>query len=583
MKPRPSRRGGPPAQTAVMTAGDDPPPGLPWPILLAAALLLLACFSPAFQDHDAWWHLTTGEYIVRNHKLPVPDPFAFTTYIGAPSYPGEPAIRDFNLTHEWLAQSLMYLAYAAGGFPLVVLLRALLMAAVSALTGLIAFHRSANIYLATGAALLSACISYRFAYDRPLLVTFLLVAAVMALVEYRRWLWLVPLLFLVSANCHGGYFLGWAVLGAYCVEALVRRSVDRQLFAVTGASILISCLNPNGYRVFGTLVAYRQSYLQSLLAEWRHTPLWPLSPFVVLTAAAGVLLVLARRRVRVVDWLLYAAFTVAGFYAFRNVLYMAIVAPVLLAAYAPSKPRRLAPKWEWAVAALLLAAIALPAAQQRAFRFSAWDATRPEGAVRFLVAHHVTGTLFNTYEQGGYLMWRLWPQMKVFVDGRALNERVFRDYRRIAYSITAPGEKNVFQLLDQYGVETIVINGYEYFTGAPHFLIAVLADPKQTDWKLVFQDAQGMVFMRRPPAGVAPLPNIAALASMQAQCAAHISLVPDEPLCARETCKLYEHLGNFDQARAWMAYYLEHKKQPDPEAETEYQRLTASRRPGQVK
>ena len=171
-------------------------------------------------------------------------------------------------------------------------------------------------------------------------------------------------------------------------------------------------------------------------------------------------------------------------------------------------------------------------------------------------------------------MWYLWPQLKVFVDGRALNETVFKDYRRITYSIAAPGEKNALQLLDQYGVQTIVMTGYEYFTGSPHFLIAVLADPRQTEWKLVYQDAQGMVFMRQPPPGVQALPNIAALTSMQAQCAAHINLVPDEPLCARETCKLYEHLGNLDQARAWMAYYLEHKKQPDPEAETEYQRLT---------
>src|SRR5205807_2146669 len=122
---------------------------------------------------------------------------------------GEAQVRYFNLTHEWLAQSAMYLAYALGGFPLVVLLRALLMAAAAALTGLVAWRRSANWYLSVGAALLSAAISYRFAYDRPLLATFLFVALVMASVEYRRWLWGLPFLFVVWANCHGGYFMGW--------------------------------------------------------------------------------------------------------------------------------------------------------------------------------------------------------------------------------------------------------------------------------------------------------------------------------------------------------------------------------------
>jgi hypothetical protein len=546
-------------------------------ILTAAALLLLACFSPAFQDHDAWWHLKTGQYIVQNHKLPVPDPFAFTTYIGRPAYPGEQATRYFNLTHEWLAQAFLYLAYAAGGFPLVVLLRALLMTAASGLTGWIVFRRSGNFYLAVGAALLSATVSYRFAYDRPLLVTFLFVAVVMAIVEYRRWLWTLPLLFVVWSNCHGGFFMGWVVLGAYCAETLVSRKGDWRLFSAAAASVLASGLNPNGFRVFATLLYYRQSYMQSMLAEWKHTPLWPLSPFVVVAAAAFVLLVMARGKARMADWLLFAAFAIAGLYAFRNVVYMSIVGPVAIGAYLPWKPKELPAKWACAIAALILAAIALPVWQKRAFQFSAWEAARPAGAVKFLVAHHVSGPLFNTYEQGGYLMWRLWPQLRVFVDGRALNETVFKDYRRIAYSIVPPGGKSALQLLDQYGVETIVITGYEYFTGSPHFLIAVLADPRQTQWKLVYQDGQAMVFMRQPPPGVQALPNVAALTSMEAQCAAHIGLVPGEPLCARETCKLYEHLGNLDRARAWMAYYLEHKKEPDPEAETEYQRLNAGR------
>lgn len=574
-QPRPPRRSVPPSRTAVAVAEEDPSPGpkIWWMILAAALLLLVACFSPSFQDHDGWWHLKTGQYIVQNHKLPVPDPFAFTTYIGKPAYPGEEATRYFNLTHEWLAQAAMYLAYAAGGFPLVVLLRALLMAAASALTGLVAWRRRSNFHVAVGAALLSAAISYRFAYDRPLLVTFLFVAVVMAAVEYQKWLWALPALFVVWANCHGGFFMGWLVLGAYCVEALAHGRRDWQLWLATAASVLASGLNPNGFRVFGTLLAYRESYMQSLLAEWRHTPVWPLSPFVVVAAAAWVFLILGRSKSRQADWLLLAAFTVAGFYAFRNVVYMAIVGPVAIAAYLPWKPR-VPRKWELAVAAAILAAIALPVWGKRAFQFSAAESVRPWGAANFLLAHHVSGPIFNTYEQGGYLMWRLAPQMRVFVDGRALNETVFKDYRRITYNIVPPGEKNVLQLLDQYGVGTIVITGYEYFTGAPHFLIPMLADPRQTQWKLVFQDGQGMVFMRQPPAGVNPLPNLAALTSMEAQCAAHIGLVPGEPLCARETCKLYEHMGNLDRARQWMAYYLEKKQEPDPEAEVEYQRLT---------
>ena len=493
-------------------------PRLFWPILLAVALLLLACFSPAFQDNQAWGHLKTGQYILQNRKLPVPDPFAFTSYIGRPAYPGEDAMRSVKLTREWLAQALLYLAYAAGGFPFVVLLRALLMAAASGLTGLVAFRRSGNFYTAIGAALLSAAIAYRFAADRPVVVTFLSLAAVLAIVEYRRGLWALPPLFLVWANCHGAFFIGWIVLAAYCAAALVRGKRDRLLWLAAGVSVLVSGLTPNGFHA---------------LALDR-----PLMPLVALCLAVAV--------------------------------------PVALAAFLPWNLKALPEKWELALMALILAAIALPVWQKRALQFSAAEKTRPLGAVRFLLAHHVSGPLFNTAEQGGYLMWYLWPQLRVFADDRGLNETVRLDDRRIAYSIVAPGEKNVFQLLDQYGVQAILITGYDYATGIPHFLIAMLADPRQTQWKLVFQDGQAMVFLRQAPPGVHPLPNIAALTSMEAQCAAHIALVPAEPLCARETCKMYEHLGNPDRARAWMAYYLEHKKQADPGAETEFQRLSGT-------
>ena len=60
-------------------------------------------------------------------RLAVPDPFRLHDGGGKRGYPGEER-HDFDLTHEWLAQSATYLVYAAGGFPAIVLLRALLVA-----------------------------------------------------------------------------------------------------------------------------------------------------------------------------------------------------------------------------------------------------------------------------------------------------------------------------------------------------------------------------------------------------------------------------------------------------------------------
>jgi hypothetical protein len=155
------------------------------------------------------------------------------------------------------------------------------------------------------------------------------------------------------------------------------------------------------------------------------------------------------------------------------------------------------------------------------FQLRAAEWKFPAGAADFLLSHGVRSRLFNTYEDGGYLMWRLGPREKVFIDGRALSESLFADYARILYNHDATGGKDAFALLDQYGVETIVIDGFEFVTGQMYLLAPGLTDPAEAQWKLVYEDSAAMVFMRNPPADVAALdslPGIRAAPARWARC-----------------------------------------------------------------
>src|ERR1051325_952801 len=84
-------------------------------VLVVAAGLLLSLFSGEIRDTDIWLHLKTGQHTLATRALTVPDPFSYTSTM-ATKYPGEEATRYFNLTHEWLAQVVMYLIYSATGF-----------------------------------------------------------------------------------------------------------------------------------------------------------------------------------------------------------------------------------------------------------------------------------------------------------------------------------------------------------------------------------------------------------------------------------------------------------------------------------
>ena len=556
------------------------PPVFPAITAVLVAVLCLGWFTPEIYDSDFWWHLKTGQYIVQQHALPSPDPFAFTTAGAAPAYAGELITRHFNLTHEWLAQVLFYAVWRTSGFAGVVLFRALLLMAFCALVGLIAWRRCGGYYRSIAAAAAAAGMAIPFALDRPYLITFLSLAATIAILEFRRWLWLLPPLFLIWANCHSGFFLGWIVLAVYSAEAIWLRfrnqpvADDRRLWLVSALCFLISGINPNGFRIFQVLSYYRNSNLTSKLLEWAHPRIFAWSEFTALWLSAAILMLWAYRRVRPVDWLLFAAFAAAAFSAERNTILLGLIAPVMIVSYFPWK--RTLPAAALFAASILLVGAGMANSWSGAFHLRAAEWRYPSGAADFLLAHHVGGNIFNTYEYGGYLIWRLWPKQRVFIDGRSLSESLFRDYGRILYNVEGDGDKNAQQLLDQYGVETILMNTFEYSQGLVYSLAPALADPRQTDWKLVYDDPTAIVLMRHPPPDVTPLDSLGVLTHMENECDLHLQHQPQLALCARALGQVFMRVGDAARARRWLGVYLQHIQGADPQAEEAYQRLAGS-------
>ena len=552
--------------------------------LLLTAACLLCLFSTEIADTDFWWHLKTGQYIVEHHRLPVPDPFAYTT-AAAVAYPGEEQVRHFNLTHEWFSQVLMYAVYAAAGFPGIVLVRAVLLASLCACAGFLAARLSASFYLGIAAACATASVVVAFAADRPGVVSFLGVAIFVTLLELRRGWWALPLLAVLWSNCHGGWVLGWVVLLAYCVETapLGSRTATqpdrRRLWLVTACAMAASGLNPNGFGAVSTLLAYRRSPMTANLIEWQPPSLWgPPYGFDLLLYVSALVLILSWRKVRPVHWILFAAFAGASLAAFRNTPLIGFLAPVLIAAWFPFRvkaPRLLA----WTAPILAAAGLAAAFAHSR-LGVAEW--TIPPGAADFLLTHHVSGPMFNTYEQGGYLIWRVWPQEHVFIDGRSLSETVYRNYNRILFNagsaadqITGPRE----ELLNRYGVQVVVMNTMDYVSGALYPLAIALANPISTDWELVYDDAQSVVFLRRPPPEIPVLSNKLGrvLRHMDRECTTYIDNSPDTPLCARTLADYWLRNQVKDSARRMLQLYLSHTTRRDQQAERALRDLDAGR------
>ena len=538
-------------------------PAPPWlaPVLLAlTAALLLGLFSTEISDPDFWWHLKTGQYIVSEHRLPVPDPFAYTT-ASASTSPGEAATRHFNLTHEWLAQVVWYLIYRAGGFGAVVLWKALLLTVLCACTGWIAWRRTASVFWGIAAALAAAALAIEFDRDRPGILSYVFTAAFFAIFESRKRLWLLPVLAVIWANCHGGFFLGWIVCGAYAAESLLRRAPDsRRVLLMSGLAVLLSGLNPNGYEALATVLRYRQSPMQATLIEWSRSDLWgPPYAFDLLLYGAALALLLSWRRVRPADWVLFAVFSAAAMTAFRNEMLIGLLAPALIAAYFPWK------RWADIVARLAIAFLVVVACfNGHFFQLRAAEWRYPAGAAAFLAEHPTGAPLFNTYEYGGYLIWKGQP---VFIDGRALSESVFQDYRTILGA--PPSDPARAGLLAKYGIGAIVANAFEYNAGSLYPLVLALPD-----WKLVYEDPQALVLVRDLPPGMPALDASRIYDHLDAECRLHLAHDPDLPGCARTLGDYFLRSGDRDRARRALELYLQHPYPGDTDARRAYMQLT---------
>ena len=562
-----------------------------WPsILILTAICLLGLLSSEADDTDFWWHLKTGQYILQNRALPVPDPFAYTTAMNPIAYVGEEQVRHFNLTHEWLSQVLLYGVYSIGGLPAVVLVRAALLSALCALVGLLAWRRSESLYAAVAAAFAASSLAAWIAVDRPMIVSFLFVAAFIAILEFRRGVWALPLLALIWANCHGGFFLGWVVLLAYCAESIpiipkIRQYVPggrRRLWLVTAVAIAVSGINPNGFGVIPTLIRYRNSPMQANLIEWHRPYLWG-SPYAfdLLLYAALLVLIFSWRKVWIADWLLFAAFAIAAFLAFRNIMLIGLLAPILIAAYFPFRfymPRRAA----WVIPPLLAAVLAVGIARGAFFQLHGAMWKFPAGAADYLLANHLPGPLFNTYEHGGYLIWSLWPQYKVFIDGRSLSESTHQDYQKILFNTGSSAERVAGprgDLLNRYGIRTVVMNTFQYNTGENYSLALALADPDNSDWQLVYDDAQALIFVRQPPPSTPVFSDKAprVLNHLDTECSTNIEHSRLAYLCARTMANFWIRSGQTPRARGMLQLYLEHTIYPDREAENALRQLGGAR------
>lgn len=471
-------------------------------------LALFALTAKSATDPDFGWHLRTGEYIVTTSSIPRTDFFSYTAA-------GEPWI-----THEWLTQTIIYLLYQTGGIIALVFFFALV---ATATFWLLYLRCEGKPYLAAFVVLFAALAAAPLWGIRPQSFALLLTSVFLYILDrYRRsnsWpvlLWLPPLM-LVWVNGHASFPLGPFLILMYLIGELAE-----QWLAWNGANqttarplplagVFLACLilvpiNPNGVELylypFQTLTS---RVMQANIQEWRSPDFHELAlqPFLWMLISTWGALALARKRIGLTELFLLVGFTFAALGSMRQIpIWTLIAAPVLAAALSdvlarlpgkskldtnehPSRALQI-------LNSIILVVIALAALLRVTDTALKQDAAEreyyPVAAVAWLREQNHRGPLFNLYDWGGYLIWKLYPTERVFIDGRADLYSLNGDHVIREYVAAINGSLNWRASLDQYNVRLVLIPPDTPLT------TLLTGDPQ---WHQVYADETAVIFQRK--------------------------------------------------------------------------------------
>ena len=476
-------------------------------------------------DSDTGWHIRTGEWILKNGRVPATDIFSFTK-AGQPWF-----------AWEWLSDVLMGVVHGNSGLAGIVLVSLLLLGATSVCVYRSTLEESGHRVIAIALAGLVMAASTIHWLARPHLVTPLFAVVfcrVLNRVENRTnnesFLLVLPLLTTLWVNLHGGFFVGIVLLITYAIGAAAGELVHgtrrnawhqaRKYLLTAGACAIASLVNPYGYRLHVHVGQYLgSSFYLRRISEFQSIDFHSFTAayfetLLVLAIAAAVWHLGTGRLVHV---LLLLSWSHLALFSARNIPIFAVVsAPGIGLAmrewleYVRSRHPRHWPgkliaslseleaglrmiangpkrrRWHFVpcLGVLVLALLLDHPGRVKALR-PEFDRHRfPVDAATFLSGKESGSPirLYSTWQWGGYLIYRLWPSFSVFDDGRTnFYGPAFVQEGLCAWD-ACPEWANIFE---QYRVKAALLP-------VDSVLAAVLRE--RQDWKPVYQDQVAVLF-----------------------------------------------------------------------------------------
>jgi hypothetical protein len=495
-----------------------------WIVIALLPVMILMMYPVDRFDYDVWWQMALGKYYL-NHQTLVVDHsiFAWTPSDSTWIY------------NTFLGSIVFYLIYSLmGGFGLWVLQWMIFLGIFFAFYVYFRVVRqpldvtSLTVIAAVGITFSASCTYYKPELFSPLFLAWM--AAIFACVKFgeknKNLFYIYPLFFVLWVNLHGGFIIGLCLLACLCVGELLNKIIFPQasfskdqlahLWLASFLSGLTTLLNPYGVNyllsIYNAALSdtyfLQSNYIQAYVSIWSFFKYLKDFDSVFFFKMGQLALIMASMMIILLALLIYdylknkycdftiLILTLATFWGSMRAVRAIYMFPLIFLSffYFLNKLKFKNFSVRLKLISLIVFTLLFVNISYFTLRYgmdNKWFGSGLEGfapvqEVAFLKKYRLPEPIFNDYLTGGYLLWDLYPDYKVFIDPRhgPYWKQVAPDYWDFVNKPPTPGDVRRFN--EKYPFKTALIHFRE---------LPLIFDFLNAGWRLVFFEKKAAILV----------------------------------------------------------------------------------------